>query len=653
MCGLAGLLSPSSRPDLAETARTMTRLLRHRGPDGFGVWSDVRNNVHLGHTRLAVQDLSEAGAQPMTSACGRFSLVLNGEIYNHLELRRGFGSNHPWRGHSDTETLLAGIAHFGLEATLPLLNGMFALAVWDAERRELALARDRVGEKPLYWGEVRGSFVFGSEMRAILRSGLGPFHVEEAAIPALLNLGYIPDPLSIIQGIHKLEPGHWLRVRSRDRYFEVEKGIYWSLEAEYERAARETGMRSDEEWLEAVDAGLRESVRQRLISDVPVGAFLSGGVDSGLIVAQMAELSAPPVRTFTVAMPGASDESPRARTLADHLGTDHTEIPIREVDCLGVVPNLPRIYGEPFGDSSQVPTLVVSEAARKYVTVVLSGDGGDELFAGYHRHFAAQAIWHGLRKAPLGVRRAAEGIVRTRAGRRVARAAIDAVTGRGRQVDRHLRLHKGLRLLGAESARALYERLVVQWPQGQAPLAKAQVWSPALPTWVEAAVSLEVVERFGAYDLLTALPGDMLVKVDRASMAHALEVRVPFLDHDFIALSLQVPVGLKTGAGQGKLLLRRLLARRAPAGWMEQPQASKKIGFGVPLAQWLRGELRDWAEALLTPEALDRSPLWDSAEVQARWHDFQSDGGPWEHPLWSVLSLQAWLDEYEDVLSWA
>ena len=652
MCGLAGILARSDRPELSLVAGRMTRLLDHRGPDSRGAWSDPCGRMHLGHTRLAVQDLSHAGRQPMFSSCGQYVLVLNGEIYNHREVRRGVQPAQPWRGHSDTESFLESISYRGVEATLRLANGMFAFALWDVFRGELTLGRDRIGEKPLYWGEVDGHLLFASELRSILRSGLGPLTIEPEAISALLNLSYIPDPLTILRGVHKLEPGTWVQIRPGERGFETRVQRYWSLEAEFEKAAAGGKPLASHDWHEQVESALSRSVEQRLISDVPVGAFLSGGVDSGLIVALMAKLSNSPVRTFTIGMPGERDESPRARRLAEHLGTEHTEIPISEADCLDVIPELPRVYSEPFGDSSQIPTLVVSEAARKHVTVVLSGDGGDEIFAGYHRHFTAQSVWRRLQAVPLPLRRLSERVVQTRTGTRLARAGISSVTRGGQQDRKRLRLSKGLHVLGVTSEQELYERLVVHWPSGGAPLLKTDRWRPRLPSWVQDAGHLSVIERFGAYDLLTALPGDMLVKVDRASMAHALEVRVPFLDHELIELSLRVPTDLKASNGQGKVILRDLLARHAPPGWMEEPEAAQKAGFGVPVARWLRNDLRPWAESLLSEAALKEVGIWDVKEVRSRWDDFQNHNGPWEHPFWTLLMLQAWLNEYRDVISW-
>jgi len=581
--------------------------------------------------------------------CGRFCIVLNGEIYNHWELRREMGGSRSWIGRSDTETLVEGIATWGVTDTLRRVNGMFAFAVWDSLERRLILARDRIGEKPVYWGEVKGRFVFSSELRPILKSGLGPFELNPRAVDALLNLGYIPDPLCILLDIGKLEPGIILEVQAGEGGFSTRREPYWTLSEVMARAVRERPRRNKDEWLEEVESALKRAVKLRLLSDVPLGAFLSGGVDSSLIVAMMAGVSGAPVRTFTVGMPGEWDESPRARRMAQHLGTVHTEIPITEQDCLEVIPELPRIYSEPLGDSSQVPTFLVSKVARRDVTVALSGDGGDELFAGYHRHFAARRIWQRLGRVPGPIRRIADRAISSPYGERLARLASWAGSSGGRNRRRMLRLQKGFRLIGAQTEAELYRRLVVQWPEGRAPSGSARGWNPELPRWAEELEGLDTVERFMAYDLAMALPGDMLVKVDRATMAHGLEARVPFLDHELVGLALQVPPELKVDGTQGKLLLRRMLARHAPTGWMEEPEAKSKLGFGIPIARWLRVELREWAESLLSPSSLADRPWLDSRAVQRRWSEFQN-GAAWEHPFWSILMLQAWVSEYREYL---
>lgn len=651
MCGLAGLWAPAGIRDRVQLLRVMLGELQHRGPDACDHRIVEPDGPILGHTRLAIQDLTAAGDQPMTSRCGRFCIVLNGEIYNHWELRREIGNTLPWRGRSDTETLVEGIATWGVTETLTRVNGMFAFAVWDAVERTLVLARDRIGEKPLYWGVKEGCFCFSSELRPIIKSDLGPFPIDHQALDALLNLGYIPDPLSILLDFRKLEPGAVLEVCESGGEFELKRRDYWRLSEVMARALKQRPHRTEGEWIEEVDAALQRAVRLRLLSDVPLGAFLSGGVDSSLIVAMMSRISATPVKTFTIAMPGGWDESPRARRMADHLGTVHTEIPISEQDCLDVIPELPRVYGEPLGDSSQVPTYLVSKIARRDVTVALSGDGGDELFAGYHRHFVSRAIWRRLGKVPLGFRSLADDIQQSNLGRASSGLTSRLAAWMGAGDMEILRFQKLLRLAGARDIPDLYRRLVTQWPGGRAPTDSPVPWILPLPSWPTALEHADMVEQFMAYDLQLALPGDMLVKLDRASMAHSLEARVPFLDHEFIELALQVPIDLKARGGKGKALLRQVLANSAPPGWMDEPAAGKKVGFGVPIADWLRGPLREWAEALLEPGQLSANPALDPTAVRRAWDAFLKGREALEHPIWSLLSLQAWVQEYRPALS--
>jgi len=652
VCGIAGVWGHGGHDQLGSALSAMVRELGHRGPDAQGTWEDEGSSdtVRLGHTRLAIQDLSENGAQPMVSRCERFVITLNGEIYNHWELRMALDPTSSWRGRSDTETLVEAVARWGIEKTLGRVNGMFGFAVWDRQERSLWLARDPLGEKPLYWGNDAGRFFFASELGAILRSGLTSFRVSQPAVHSLLNLGYIPDPGCIVEGVEKLPPGALLEVREGTNGWSIQRHCYWSLEGAADRARSTPALRSDGEWEEAVEKALTRSVQHRLLADVPVGAFLSGGVDSGLITALMSRVSPEAVRTFTVDMPGDWSEAPRARRMAEHLGTRHTEIPITEQDCLEVIPKLPGIYSEPLGDSSQVPTYLVAEAARKHVTVVLSGDGGDELFAGYNRHVIGGRIWRSLSQTPMGLRRAGDRALQTPLGREATKGVSWLLSGGGRRIMRSLRIQKAAGLLGAQTEADLYRRLVVQWPEGTAPLEGNGDWSLPLPTWVAHRGDMDVVDQLAAYDTELALPGDMLVKVDRATMAHALEARVPFLDPDLVELSLSVPIHLKTDGRQGKLLLRRILSRHAPPGWMDEPAAARKIGFGIPIARWLRGELRDWAEEILNPAGVRETPYLDPVAVQKQWRAFQK-GAALEHPIWSLLMYRAWHEEYREALT--
>ena len=652
MCGIAGIWALESGQASIRMVRSMLPHLRHRGPDSYGIWSDSGHcdTPVLGHTRLPIQDLSENGSQPMSSACGRFVISLNGEIYNHWDLRDRLGGAVRWRSTSDTETLLEAISRWGLSTTLKRVNGVFAVALWDSADRRVLLARDRIGEKPLYVGEHGGRFVFASELGAILNAGLGPFRIDGEAVQGLLNLGYVPDPRSILSGIHKLEPGTFLEVRSSADGFKIRQEAYWTLESCMNAALEHRRERTIGAWLDELEIALERAVERQLIADVPLGAFLSGGIDSGLVVSKMASVASGALQTFTVKMPPPRDESQRAQQLADHLGTSHTEIPITEQDCIDVIPHLSRFFSEPLGDSSQIPMYLVSKVTREHVTVALSGDGGDELFAGYHRHFMARRIWNRLSRFPESVRRATAAAAGSVLGERAAMLASVLASGGGTNERRMLRIQKGSRLAGSQDVPDLYRRLVTQWPRSRSPVRGVKEWQVALPAWAGRMERLDPVERLMAYDLSMALPGDMLVKVDRAAMAHALETRMPFLDHEFIGVALSVPVDLKVKGRQGKWILRKLLERHAPKGWMDEPEARQKSGFGIPINRWLRGELRPWAESLLSRSKLKQTPYLDPDVVDERWNELQRGTGAWQHPIWSILSFQAWIDEYREHL---
>lgn len=651
MCGIAGVWSADPSVDPVAAATRMADDLGHRGPDDRGLAALEDGRLALGHRRLSIQDLTADGAQPMTSHCDRFVVAFNGEIYNHWELRDALGGDVRWRGRSDTETLAQALATWGPEAALPRLVGMFALAAWDRERRTLILARDRIGEKPLYYGtRGTGTAFFASEVRALLRSGLGPFAVDGAAVDGLLHLGYVPEPATILEGVRKVVPGTWVEVRMSGGRVGVQAASYWNAAEAIADARAGAPSLSPGEWEERVEHALRRAVERQLIADVPVGAFLSGGVDSSLIAAMLGDVASGPVRTFTIAMPGDWNEAPRARLMADHLGTTHTEIPISEQDCLDVIPRLATVFSEPFGDSSQVPTYLVAQAARREVTVALSGDGGDEFFGGYNRYVTGRRIWNRLEGVPRPLRALGGFLAESRPGAAAGSAAGRLLSDGGRKLRRRLKFEKGMRLVGATSEREFYARLVSHWPLGQAPSPTAAAWRLRTPEWVEALADLDPAERFMARDLVLSLPGQMLTKVDRAAMAHSLETRAPFLDPDLIDVSFAVPIDLKLDAHQGKLVLRRILARHAPAGWFEAPEARQKLGFGIPVARWLRQELRDWAEALLEPAVLADNPYLDPDAVRLRWREFLG-GRAWELPMFTVLLFQAWYLEHRNALS--
>lgn len=635
MCGIAGVVTGGrwSGDRLADVVAGLGDVVAHRGPDDTGTWCDPDSGVGLAHRRLAVVDLSPCGHQPMVSANGRYVLVFNGEIYDHRQLRRELEAvGTRFRGTSDTEVLLEGIAHWGLVATLERSNGMFALAVWDRYRRELSLARDRLGEKPLYVGEVAGVVAFGSEL-TVVRSvpGAAPA-VDRRAVALYVRHGFVPAPWTLLEGVRKVRPGTVVTVDATGRQSsELE---YWSL-----RAAAEAGLADplhlpDEELVDVADELLRDSVALRREADVPVGTFLSGGVDSSL-VAGLLTAGGGEVRTFTVAVGGELDESAKAAAVAAHLGTRHATLEL-DTDVVAAAPQALALYDEPFADPSAIPTALLCRAVRSEVTVALSGDGGDEILAGYNRYRAGHGLVGRLGGLPVGVRRAGR-----RALTAIPAARWDSVGGAlgGRLPAFGDKAHKLGGLLEATDPYDAYLRL-------------ATLWEPAtlLPGVVEPPTAVtdrsspppgaDPLHRMLFADTSVTLPDDMLVKVDRASMAVALEVRVPLLDHRLVELSWRLPTSAKVRGGRGKWLLRAVLDRYVPSELVSGP----KTGFDPPLGAWLRGPLRPWADDLLSPDRLRRQGLLDPGPVRGLWDSHLAGRRHAEYPLWALLALSAWLD---------
>lgn len=646
MCGFVGFIGSRGSalaPD--EILRAMTSRIMHRGPDGAGYWRDAEHGVALAHRRLAVLDLSPAGHQPMVSVCGRFVLVFNGEIYNHLDLRRELetsGLASAWRGQSDTETLLACFAHWGVKVSLQRSVGMFALALWDRNTHELMLARDRVGEKPLYYGQQGGVLLFGSELKALRAHPSFGGAIDRQALSLFLRYGYIPAPFSIYQGIRKLKPGCLLRIREDGQVADQE--IYWDSRDVLEQPRRLLSPRDETVWIDELEGLLKDAVAQQMLADVPLGAFLSGGVDSSLIVALMQAQSKQPVKTFTIGFnERAYDETEYAKAVACHLGTEHTELYVSPQQAMNVIPSLPVLYDEPFADASQIPSYLVARLAREHVTVALSGDAGDELFCGYTRYLATHRLWGYLSRVPLPVRRAvAHAIcgISPRTWNSLAgplRPFLLGMLGDGSIGEK---LHKGARALTARSLRSLYGQIIAQWDNPELLVCNADGLEPDVMGDGLQMDLASPVEQMMGYDLLTYLPDDILVKLDRAAMGVSLETRVPFLDHRVLEFAWQLPQSMKLRGNDTKWILRQVLYRHVPPALIERP----KMGFGVPIGDWLRGPLREWAEELLSETRMRQAGHLRPEVIRRRWDEHLSGRRNWQYPLWCVLMFQQWLD---------
>lgn len=624
MCGLAGFFSFHALANSpTHLLQAMGKAIRHRGPDDTGIWFDETTGVGLAHQRLAIVDVSAAGYQPMQSACERYVIAFNGEIYNHLALRDLLQKNHNhWRGHSDTETLLACLADWGVEKTLPLLEGMFAFALWDKQTRMLTLARDRMGEKPLYYGWQGDTFLFGSELKAFKVHPSFRADVNRDALALLLRHNCIPAPFSIYQGIEKLRPGHFLCIVLEGASTSAQPRPYWEMSQAIAQGISNPFNGSDTLAIDLLENQLSQSIGSQMLADVPLGAFLSGGVDSSTIVALMQRQSSQAVRTFAIGFnePGYN-EAQHAKEVANHLGTDHTEFYVSSADALALIPQLPQIYCEPFADSSQIPTFLVSKMAREHVTVALSGDAGDELFGGYNPYQFAPKIWGFLRRLPQPLRALAANVL-------VGLPMPD-------------KARKLVEVLPAASREEFYCILMSHWKQSELlvigtrePL--AQMYSfRAMPKISDYA------HWMMAMDAQTYMPDDILVKVDRAAMANSLETRVPMLDHRVVELAWRLPMHMKIRNGKGKWVLREVLYRHVPKALIDRP----KKGFSIPMARWLRGPLRDWAEALLDESRLQQEGYLHPEPIRRVWQQHLQGRADHSTQLWGVLMFQAWLQE--------
>jgi asparagine synthase (glutamine-hydrolysing) len=646
MCGIAGFLFCSPPPEPDRLARAMAASLRHRGPDDSGVWTDVSAGVALAHTRLAIIDVTATGHQPMSSASGRFTMVFNGEIYNFRKLRcelEGVGMH--FRSRSDTEVLLSGFETWGLDATLRKTIGMFALAVWDRERRALTLARDRVGEKPLYFGRIGPLFAFSSELRALRLLPDWTGEIDRDALTAYLRYGYVPTPHCIHVGIRKLPAGTTMTIRPGEEEFAIVP--YWSA-VDVARSGHATPVDLDDQSaIEELDRLLRCAVSRCMVSDVPLGAFLSGGTDSSTVVALMQAQSRMPAKTFSIGFDETEyDESAHAQTVANHLGTDHTSLRLTARDALAVVPKLPIIFDEPFADVSQIPTFMVSQLARSAVTVVLSGDGGDELFGGYNRYTWGDTLWRRTGRVPRAIRGAVGSLLaRVPASRwdKMFSMAQPLLPRSMRQFMPGDRLHKIAMLLNADSANDLYRRMTSHWQQPSQVVLDCRTGGQVIELMNLPGPAARLSERMMLSDLVSYLPDDILVKVDRASMAVGLEARVPLLDYTVVEFAWRLPMRLKIRDGEGKWILKQLLQRYLPQELIERP----KMGFAVPVDAWLRGPLRDWAEDLLAPDRLRAEGFFDADVVQKHWVEHVTGRHQWQFMLWNVLMYQAWLREMQ------
>ena len=637
MCGIVGIYSPDGLAlDAATgTVGAMARAIAHRGPDDHGAWLDAPAGIALGHRRLSIIDLSPLGHQPMTSGSGRYVITFNGEIYNYRELRaeleeRGLG----FRGQSDTEVMLGAFEAFGVPGALARMRGMFAFGLWDRDERALYLARDRLGEKPLFYGWLDGGrqLAFGSELKALRAHRGFDATIDRGALVKFMRHGFVPGPRSIYQGVAKVPPGTWMRFAADDRA--PEPTPYFSLRALAEEGVARTLRVDATEAADRLEAELARAVREQMVSDVPLGAFLSGGIDSSTIVALMQAASTRPVKTFTIGFADSGyDEAPHARAVARHLGTEHTEVPVTPREALAVIPRLPTMYDEPFADSSQVPTFLVSQVARAHVTVALTGDAGDELLGGYARYTITRRIARLL--AVPGRRAAAEAVHRLLTALRRPGPEPDRFQ---RRIDWARRRTEAARAATVDEFYARFMSLTLE-PTSIVPgVAEPRGTLPLAPDVLPAG---NVIERAMLADGLQYLPDDILVKVDRAAMAVSLETRVPMLDPGVIALAWRLPFAAKVRGEVGKAVLRSVLARYVPPRLFDRP----KMGFAVPIAQWLRGPLRDWAESLLAEDRLRREGFLDPIAVRRRWSAYLAGVRDWHSVLWNVLMWQAWIEE--------
>lgn len=640
MCGFVGVLDPKRQYNddaFPAVVEEMSAQIAHRGPDDKGAWVNAKHNLAFGFRRLSIIETSDAGHQPLVSSNQKFAMVFNGEIYNYIELRDQLAEDGcRIESQSDSVILFNALQHWGVDKTLSLVNGMFSIAYWNEHARQLFLIRDRLGQKPLYYFHHDKKLIFASELKAIIAYPGFSKTINPCAVSSFLQYAYVPEPLAIYENTYKVKPAEYL-VYTLDSG-ELNSQIYWNLEQVVQSSIDQ---RPTDELENDVHAELKRSVRYRMRSDVPFGSFLSGGIDSSLVTALMQAQSTEQIKTFSIGFNEAQfDESPYAKKVAQHLGTNHTELYVTSQEAQSIIPRLPEIYDEPFADPSQIPTYLLSKLTREHVTVALSGDGGDESFAGYNRHFWVPNMWRYMANKPYLVKKGMQGLINTlRPGQWnvIAGAMLKLLPHRFRHQNVGDKLYKLLPFLKAQQPMDVYDKLSSFWHDPSLILRDPTLYTNNMPE-----VNINLVSEMMYRDTKYYLPGDILTKVDRASMAVSLEVRSPFLDHRVIESAWALPMQMKLNGSQGKLLLKKILAEYVPTSLFDRP----KMGFGVPICDWLRGPLREWSEALLSTRALEADGLFNADIIRKYWQEHLSGQRNWQYPLWCVLMYQSWREKY-------